>query len=100
MSFIQEWAGNQTLNQIVDGLRKKILLDRCQSSNLPGRFDDSKKQHRELLAAFRDRDAPKAEKIIKYHLYKQSQVIETLAKRMEVETSASETTSDRGRGQN
>jgi len=80
-SFLQELAGNRTLNQIVKGLRKKILLYRFQSLNLPGRFEDSIKEHRELLTAFRDRDAPKAEKIMKNHLRKQSQAIEALARR-------------------
>ena len=96
-SFIQELAGNRTLNQIVKGLRKKILLYRFQSLNLPGRFEDSIKEHRELLTAFRDRDAPKAEKIMKNHLRKQSQAIEALARRMGEESSESETTSGQSR---
>jgi DNA-binding GntR family transcriptional regulator len=100
MSIIQEMAGNRTLNQIVDGLRKKILRHRFQSFNLPGRFEDSIKEHRELLTALRDRDAPKAEKIMKNHLYEQPQTIEALARRMEEETSASDTTSGQGRGKN
>ena len=86
MSIIQELAGNRTLNQIVDGLRKKNLLYRFQSLNLPGRFEAFIKEHREQLAAFRDRDAPKAEKIMKHHLIKQSQAIEALARRMEEES--------------
>jgi DNA-binding GntR family transcriptional regulator len=61
-------AGNRTLNQIVKELRKKILRYRFQSLNLPGRFEYSLKEHRELLTAFRDRDAPKAEKIMKKSL--------------------------------
>jgi DNA-binding GntR family transcriptional regulator len=96
-SFLQELAGNRTLNQIVKGLRKKILLYRFQSLNLPGRFEDSIKEHRELLTAFRDRDAPKAEMIMKNHLRKQSQAIEALARRMGEESSASATTSGPGR---
>jgi hypothetical protein len=88
------------LNQIVKGLRKKILLYRFQSLNLPGRFEDSIKEHRELLTAFRDRDAPKAEKIMKNHLHKQSQAIEALTRRMGEETSESETTSGQDRGKN
>jgi DNA-binding GntR family transcriptional regulator len=99
-SFIQELAGNRTLNQIVKGLRKKILLYRFQSLNLPGRFEDSIKEHRELLTAFRNRDAQKAEKIMKSHLHKQSQAIEALARRMGEETSESETTSGQGSGKN
>lgn len=78
-AFIQELAGNRTLNQIVNGLRKKILLYRLQSLNLPGRFDDSIEEHRELLAAFRDRAPQRAERIMKLHLQKQSRALEKLA---------------------
>jgi DNA-binding GntR family transcriptional regulator len=90
-------AGNRTLNQIVKGLRKKILLHRFQSLNLPGRFEESIKEHRELLTAFRDRDAPKAEKIMKNHLRKQSQAIEALARRMGEDKSESQKTSGQSR---
>jgi DNA-binding GntR family transcriptional regulator len=99
-SFIQELAGNRTMNQIVNGLRKKILLYRFQSLNLPGRFEDSIKEHRELLTAFRNRDAPKAEKIMKNHLDRQSRAIEALERRMGEEKTESETTSGQGRGKN
>lgn len=78
-AFIQELAGNRTLNQIVNGLRKKILLYRFQSLNLQGRFEESIEEHRELLDAFRKRAAAKAEAIMKNHLHKQSQAIERLA---------------------
>ena len=78
-AFVQELAGNRTLNQIVDGLRKKILMYRFQSLNLPGRFEESIREHRELLDAFRDRRAQKAERIMKGHLMKQSAALEKLA---------------------
>lgn len=89
-AFIQELAGNRTLNQIVNGLRKKILLYRFQSLNLPGRFEESIKEHRELLAAFQKRSPQRAEKIMKNHLHKQSQAIETLSKKMGQEKSEPE----------
>lgn len=89
-SFVQDLAGNRTLNQIVSGLRKKILLYRFQSLNLPGRFEASIKEHRDLLEAFRNRAAPKAEKIMKTHLHKQSQAIETLARKTGEEKPAPE----------
>jgi len=81
-SFIQELAGNRTLNQIVNGLRKKILLYRFQSLNLSGRFEDSIQEHRQLLATFRERDGRKAEKIMKKHLKKQALALEKLAKQV------------------
>jgi DNA-binding GntR family transcriptional regulator len=70
------------LNQIVNGLRKKILLYRFQSLNLPGRFEDSIKEHRQLLTTFRERDGRKAEKIMKKHLQKQAQALEKLAQQV------------------
>ncbi len=80
-SFVQELAGNKTLNQIVNGLRQKILLYRFQSLNLPGRFEQSIEEHRNLLAAFRDRDPKKAEILMKSHLKKQCDAMEKLAKK-------------------
>ena len=77
--FIQQLAGNRTLNQIVNGLREKILLHRFQSLNLPGRFDDSIKEHRALLEAFRQKAGPGAERIMKEHLKNQSLALEKLA---------------------
>jgi DNA-binding GntR family transcriptional regulator len=49
---VQELAGNKTLNQIVNGLRQKILLYQFQSLNLPERFEQSIREHRDLLAGF------------------------------------------------
>lgn len=79
-SFVQEIAGNRTLNSIVNGLRQRILLYRFQSLNLPDRFDESIKEHRELLDAFRKKDADRAESIMKYHLWKQFKAVEILRK--------------------
>ena len=78
-SFVQELAGNKTLNQIVNGLRQKILLYRFKSLNLPGRFEQSIQEHRNLLEAFRKRDADIAESLIKSHIKKQSDALEKLA---------------------
>ena len=77
-SFVQEIAGNRTLNQIVAGLRKKILLYRFQSLNLPVRFERSIREHRDLLEAFRQRDHTRAETLMRAHLHNQSQALETL----------------------
>jgi len=82
-SFVQELAENRTLNDIINGLRKKILLYRFQSLNLIGRFDDSISEHRDLLEAFRRRDGLKAETIMKTHLHHQSAALETLAREAE-----------------
>lgn len=79
-SFVQELAGNKTLNQIVNGLRQKILLYRFKSLNLSDRFEQSIQEHRDLLEAFRKRDAEKAELLMKSHMKKQSEALEKLAK--------------------
>ena len=79
-SFVQELAENRTINAIIDGLRKKILLYRFQSLNLAGRFEESINEHRELQEAFRRRDGEKAEEIMRMHLQHQSAAMETLAR--------------------
>ncbi|MBW2583171.1 MAG: FCD domain-containing protein, partial [Deltaproteobacteria bacterium] len=78
-AFVQELAGNKTLNQIVNGLRQKILLYRFKSLNLSGRFKQSIQEHRDLLEAFRNRDAEKAELLMTSHMKKQSEALEKLA---------------------
>ena len=80
-SYVQKLAGNKTLNQIVNGLRQKILLYRFQSLNLQGRFEQSIEEHRSLLEAFRKRDPKKAESLMKSHLKKQCDAMEKLAKK-------------------
>jgi len=77
--FLQEVAGNETLNQIIYGLRQKILLYRFKSLNLPGRFEESIQEHRELLKVFQERDPEKAEILIKTHLKNQSYAVEKLS---------------------
>lgn len=77
-SLVQKIAGNRTLNQIVDGLRKKILLYRFQSLNFPARFAESIDEHRELLDAFRERDPEKAETLMRNHLHNQSEALKAL----------------------
>lgn len=77
-SLVQKVAGNRTLNQIVDGLRKKILLYRFQSLNLPERFTASIDEHRDLLEAFRQRDPLRAEDLMREHLHNQSEALKTL----------------------
>ncbi len=72
-------AGNRTLNQIVNGLRQKILLYRYQSLNLPERFEQSIQEHRDLIEAFRKKDPKKVETLMRRHLKKQCDALEKLA---------------------
>jgi len=85
-ALVQKIAGNRTLNQIVDGLRKKILLYRFQSLNLPGRFEASIREHRELLEAFRNRQHRKAESLMRQHLDNQAQALERLVEQSKAKT--------------
>ena len=78
-AFVQELAGNRTLNQIVNGLRQKILLYRYQSLNLPERFEQSIQEHRDLIEAFRKKDPKKVETLMRRHLKKQCDALEKLA---------------------
>jgi DNA-binding GntR family transcriptional regulator len=78
-AFVQELAGNRTLNQIVNGLRQKILLYRYQSLNLPERFEQSIQEHRDLIKAFRKKDSKKVETLMRRHLKKQCDALEKLA---------------------
>lgn len=85
-SFVQEIAGNRTLNQMVDGLRKKILLYRFQSLNHPDRFASSIHEHRELLNAFRRRDDSEAETLMRQHMKNQTQALEKLVEQSNAES--------------
>jgi DNA-binding GntR family transcriptional regulator len=81
--FLQGLSGNQTCNQIINSLRQKILLYRFKSLNLPGRFEESIEEHRELLKAFKERDPERAEMLMKVHLKNQSDALEKLSQKLD-----------------
>lgn len=70
-SYIQKRTDNKLLNEIIDGLRKKITLFRRQQLYQAGRFDQSIQEHRDLMAAIRKKDALTAEKALAHHLLRQ-----------------------------
>ncbi|HSH69395.1 MAG TPA: GntR family transcriptional regulator [Deferrisomatales bacterium] len=79
-TFVQERARNGTLSAVINGLRAKIFLHRFRQLYVQDRFDRSIGEHRELLAAFRDRDAVRAEAVMKSHLSRQCDaLVENLA---------------------
>ena len=84
-SYLQKLAGNRTLNQIVSGLRKKILLYRFQSLNMRERFKKSIEEHRQLIEAFRERNPEKAEVLMRTHLKNQASALVYLAKKSSAE---------------
>lgn len=73
--FVQSLASNRTLSDIITALRQKIFLYRYRQLYQPGRLDDSIAEHRELLEAFRCRDAAGAEALMKGHLHKQCEAL-------------------------
>lgn len=76
--LVQELAENQTLNAIVTGLRQKIFLYRYRQLYQPDRFDQSIREHRDLLEAFRARDGSRAEALMKNHLERQCEALVAL----------------------
>jgi DNA-binding GntR family transcriptional regulator len=69
--FIQEKTGNPVLSRIVSELWGRIQLHRFRQIYQPGRLDGSMDEHRELMEAFRAREAGRAEKLMQLHLKKQ-----------------------------
>lgn len=70
-TYLQDLVHNRVLNQIIDGLRKKILLYRFKSLNTPNRFESSIREHRNLLEAFRQRDSERVKRLMRVHLKSQ-----------------------------
>jgi DNA-binding GntR family transcriptional regulator len=73
--LIQELSGNKALQDVLKGLRQKILLYRHRQLYQKNRFDQSIREHREILAAFEKRDARLAEISLKHHLEKQCEAL-------------------------
>jgi DNA-binding GntR family transcriptional regulator len=76
--LIQKMSGNKVLDEVVNGLRQKILLYRYRQLYQPDRFDASMKEHRDLFEAFRARDAQRAEQVMKAHLMSQCEALVSL----------------------
>jgi DNA-binding GntR family transcriptional regulator len=65
---LQELAGNRWLNQAIEDLRKVLKLVRRHSLRVEGRMTESLNEHREVMAALRNRDAAAAERAMHAHL--------------------------------
>lgn len=76
--WIQRIAGNKVLDEVVNGLRQKVLLYRYRQLYQPDRFDASMKEHRDLVEAFRTRNPDKAEDMMKKHLMSQCEALVNL----------------------
>ena len=73
--FIQEAAGNKVLNEVINGLRQKVLLYRQRQLYQPERFGQSIREHRDIMDAFRRRDPASAESLMKHHLLMQCKAL-------------------------
>ncbi len=76
--LIQTIAGNKVLDEVVNGLRQKILLYRYRQLYQPDRFDASMQEHRDLFKAFKSRNPDKAERMMKKHLMGQCEALVNL----------------------
>jgi DNA-binding GntR family transcriptional regulator len=70
-TYLREMLNNETLGKILNGLRRKILMFRYRQLYLNGRFDESIKEHRHIIQAFRKRDPFAVEHAMKLHLINQ-----------------------------
>lgn len=75
-TFVQEKAGNLVLSNLVSSLREVILLHRYRQIHHPGRLGNSMEEHRELIEAFRRRDAELAEALMRNHLMRQCDALD------------------------
>jgi DNA-binding GntR family transcriptional regulator len=65
---LQDIAGNRYLAQLIEDARKVIKLTRRDSLRLDGRLKQSLAEHREILEALRQKDAPLAGRRMHDHL--------------------------------
>lgn len=76
--LLQELTGNQVLNEVINGLRHKILLYRYRQLYERDRFEASMNEHRNLLEALRRRDPAAAESLMKIHLLNQCEALRSV----------------------
>jgi len=68
---LQDLAGNRWLSGAIDDLRKVLRLSRQRSLHLPGRLQESLREHLAVFAAVKARDAEEAERVMRLHLMNQ-----------------------------
>jgi DNA-binding GntR family transcriptional regulator len=70
-SFVQALADNRWLDRVTGDLRRFMRLMRGRQLALPGRIEASINEHRVLIDAFVQRDAPRADRAMHDHLMAQ-----------------------------
>lgn len=79
--FVQSLASNVILDQVILGLRRRMLLFRYKTLNLEGRFDQSIAEHREIIKSIESGNPDQAEKMMRNHICEQAEVLKTLKAR-------------------
>ncbi|MEW6349210.1 MAG: GntR family transcriptional regulator [Thermodesulfobacteriota bacterium] len=74
-TLLQELVGNQALNEVINGLREKVLLYRYRQLYQPRRFEASMNEHKDLMAAIRERRPADAEHLMRTHLMNQCEAL-------------------------
>ena len=77
-SKVQALAANRWLDRATGDLRRFMRLWRSRQLKLPGRIDASINEHRVLLDAMLQRDAPRAERAMHDHLMAQLAALKAL----------------------
>lgn len=77
-SRVQQLAANRWLDRATGDLRRFMRLMRGRQLVLPGRLEASLNEHRVLMDAFAQRDAPRAERAMHDHLLAQLAALKAL----------------------
>ena len=77
-SLVQDLAGNKILSEVIDNLRQKILLYRYRQIYQPDRLKASMQEHSDLQKAFRRKNPAEAERLMKEHLKRQWEALESV----------------------
>ncbi len=85
-SFVQQLAANRWLDRVSTDLRRFMRLWRGRQLQLKGRIEASINEHRVLLDAIVQRDAPRAERAMHDHLMAQLAALKALQKQEQQRT--------------
>ncbi|MEF7614336.1 GntR family transcriptional regulator [Aquincola sp. MAHUQ-54] len=77
-SRVQALAANRWLDRTTGDLRRFIRMLRGRQLHWPGRIEASIAEHRALMQALADHDAPRAERLMHDHLIAQLQALKAL----------------------
>lgn len=73
--MVQKLSGNKVLNDVLNGLRQKILLYRHRQLYYKNRFEKSMQEHTQILKALQQGDPSQAEEAMKQHLIRQCEAL-------------------------